>query len=55
MLRNQTRWQAKHTELAEYDQSDHVGITRLTRELHALAGEVATVEAPRLELSEELE
>jgi hypothetical protein len=34
----------KHTELAEHDQSDHIGITRLTAELRALEDEVATVE-----------
>ncbi len=55
LARLATRIEAKHTELAEYDQFDHVGVTRLTRELHALEGEVATVEAPWLELSEELE
>jgi hypothetical protein len=63
MLRSQARWrpgagvgeiEAKQTELAAYDQSDHFGITRLTRELHALEDEVATVEARWLELSEDL-
>lgn len=46
---------AKHTELAEHDQSDHVGITRLTSELRALEGDVATTESRWLELSEVLE
>ena len=46
---------AKHTELAEHDQSDHVGITRLTRELRALEDEVGALESRWLELSEVLE
>ena len=46
---------AKHNELAEHDQADHVGITRLTRELRALEGEVAATEGRWLELSEILE
>ena len=46
---------AKHTELAEHDQSDHVGITRLTAELRALEDEVGTLEGRWLELSEVLE
>lgn len=46
---------AKHNELAEYDQSDHVGITRLTGDLRALEDEVAAVEGRWLELSEILE
>lgn len=45
----------KHTELAAHDQSDHVGITRLTRELRALEDEVAETESRWLELSEQLE
>ncbi|OBH75553.1 ABC transporter ATP-binding protein [Mycobacterium scrofulaceum] len=45
----------KHRELAEHDQSDHVGITRLTRELRALEDEVAETEGRWLELSEALE
>ncbi|MBX9639327.1 MAG: ATP-binding cassette domain-containing protein [Mycobacteriaceae bacterium] len=49
------RIEAKHTELAEHDQSDHVGITRLTRELRDLEDEVATLEGQWLELSEVLE
>ncbi|OBI89974.1 ABC-F family ATP-binding cassette domain-containing protein [Mycobacterium asiaticum] len=46
---------AKHTELAEHDQSDHVGITRLTGELRSLEDEVAVTEGRWLDLSEELE
>lgn len=45
----------KHRELAEHDQSDHVGITRLTRELRALEDEVAETEGRWLQLSEALE
>ena len=46
---------AKHTELAEHDQSDHAALTRLTRELRTLEQEVATTEGRWLELSEMLE
>ncbi len=46
---------AKHTELAEHDQSDHVGIARLTQELRGLEDEVAATETRWLELSETLE
>ncbi|MCV7408100.1 ABC transporter ATP-binding protein [Mycobacterium florentinum] len=46
---------AKHVELADYDQSDHVGITRLTGELRALEDEVSTLESRWLELSEMVE
>jgi len=46
---------AKHTDLAEHDQSDHVGITRLTEELRALETEVGTMEGRWLELSEVLD
>jgi ABC transport system ATP-binding/permease protein len=45
----------KHHELAGHDQSDHVGITRLTRELRALEDEVAATESRWLDLSEALE
>lgn len=45
----------KHEEVAAHDQSDHVGITRLTRELRALEDEVAAAESRWLELSELLE
>jgi ABC transport system ATP-binding/permease protein len=46
---------AKHTELAEHDQSDHVGITRLTGELRGLKDEVGDLEGRWLVLSEVLE
>jgi len=46
---------AKHEELAEHDQSDHVGITRLTQELRGLEGDVAELETRWLELSEVVE
>jgi ATPase subunit of ABC transporter with duplicated ATPase domains len=46
------RVNAKHVELAEFDQSDHVGLGRLTQELRALEAEVAEKENRWLELSE---
>jgi ABC transport system ATP-binding/permease protein len=46
---------AKHLELAEHDQSDHVGVTRLMQDLRILEKEVATTESRWLELSEMLE
>ncbi|MGN6760892.1 MAG: ABC transporter C-terminal domain-containing protein, partial [Leifsonia sp.] len=46
---------AKHEELARHDQSDYVGLGRLTEELRALEGEVADLETRWLELSEQLE
>ncbi|WP_454561425.1 ABC-F family ATP-binding cassette domain-containing protein [Mycobacterium haemophilum] len=46
---------AKHSELAEHDQSDHVAVTRLTRELRALEDEVAARESRWLDLSEIVE
>ncbi|MGD1208417.1 ABC-F family ATP-binding cassette domain-containing protein [Mycobacterium seoulense] len=46
---------AKHHELAEHDQSDHIGIARLTQELRALEDEVASTESRWLDLSEILE
>jgi ABC transport system ATP-binding/permease protein len=46
---------AKHEQLAEHDQSDHVGITRLTQELRQLEGNVAELETRWLELSEVVE
>ncbi|WP_269204094.1 ABC transporter C-terminal domain-containing protein, partial [Mycobacterium colombiense] len=49
------RIEDKHNELAAHDQSDHVGITRLTQELRALEDEVAATESRWLELSELLE
>lgn len=47
--------EAKHVELAEHDQSDHVGLNRLTQELRDLENEVAATEDRWLELSERLE
>jgi ABC transport system ATP-binding/permease protein len=55
LARLAARIAAKHTELAEHDQSDHVGITRLTQELRSLEDEVTAVEGRWLELSEVLE
>lgn len=49
------RIEDKHNELAAHDQSDHVGIARLTQELRALEDEVAATESRWLELSELLE
>ena len=49
------RVNAKHVALAEHDQSDHAGITRLTRELRELEAERDDKENRWLELSESLE
>jgi ATPase subunit of ABC transporter with duplicated ATPase domains len=49
------RIDAKHHELAEYDQSDHVGLARLIHKLGALKDEVAATESRWLELSERIE
>ena len=49
------RISAKHDELAAFDQSDHVGLGRLTAELRRLEDEVATLETRWMELSEQLE
>ncbi|TGD86230.1 ABC transporter ATP-binding protein [Mycolicibacterium sp. CH28] len=49
------RVNAKHVELAEHDQSDHVGLGRLTQELRALEAEVAEKENRWLELSDLIE
>ena len=46
---------AKHRELAEHDQSDHIGITKLTAELRALESEVTATESRWMDLSEALE
>ena len=43
---------AKHVALAEHDQSDHVGIGRLTGELRSVREELAATENRWLELSE---
>ncbi|OBE92489.1 ABC-F family ATP-binding cassette domain-containing protein [Mycobacterium sp. 852002-10029_SCH5224772] len=55
LVRLADRIKDKHNELAAHDQSDHVGITRLTQELRALDDEVAATESRWLELSELLE
>lgn len=47
--------EAKHHELAAFDQSDHVGLAKLTRELRALEDEVSSQEGRWLELSEIIE
>ncbi len=49
------RINAKHVELAEYDQSDHVGVARLTAELRELEDDMAGTENRWLELSERIE
>ncbi|MDT5204865.1 MAG: transport system ATP-binding/permease protein [Mycobacterium sp.] len=46
---------AKHRELADHDQTDHVGITQLTEQLRAIEGEVAEQENRWMEVSEMLE
>jgi len=46
---------AKHRELAEHDQSDHVGIAGVTKQLRALEEAVADLENRWLEVSEVLE
>jgi ABC transport system ATP-binding/permease protein len=46
---------AKHRELADHDQSDHVGIARLTVELRDLEGGVTELENRWMEVSEILE
>jgi ATPase subunit of ABC transporter with duplicated ATPase domains len=49
------RINAKHVELAEHEQSDHVGISRLTGQLRDLEGDLAETESRWLELSELVE
>ncbi|QZT65094.1 ABC-F family ATP-binding cassette domain-containing protein [Mycolicibacterium austroafricanum] len=49
------RISAKHDEMARHDQSDHVGLGRLTEQLRELEGQVAEQESRWLELSERLE
>ncbi len=49
------RINAKHVELAEHDQSDHVGIGCLTAELRELSDELSEAENRWLELSERVE
>ena len=46
---------AKHRELADHDQSDHVGIARLTEQLRDLEGGVTELESRWMEVSEILE
>jgi ATP-binding cassette subfamily F protein uup len=46
---------AKHRELADHDQSDHVGIARLTEKLRDLEGGVTELENRWMEVSEILE
>lgn len=46
---------AKHVQMAEHDQSDHVGIGRLTSELRELEAELADKENRWMELSELVE
>ena len=47
--------EAKHREMAEHDQSDHIGIARLAEQLRDLEGDVAELESRWLEASEVLE
>jgi ATPase subunit of ABC transporter with duplicated ATPase domains len=49
------RVNAKHVALAEHDQSDHAGVTRLTRELRELEAERDDKENRWLELSESIQ
>jgi ABC transport system ATP-binding/permease protein len=46
---------AKHRELADHDQSDHIGITGLTQQLRELESDVAGLENRWMEISEILE
>jgi ABC transport system ATP-binding/permease protein len=46
---------AKHQELASHDQSDHVGVTRLTEQLRRLESDVAEQEGRWMQVSELLE
>ncbi len=46
---------AKHQQLADYDQSDHVGLGKLTAELRELENQVTELESRWMELSEQLE
>ena len=49
------RVDAKHVEMAEHDQSDHVGMTRLSAELKDLEAQLSETEERWIELSEQLE
>ncbi|SRX95315.1 ABC transporter ATP-binding protein [Microlunatus phosphovorus NM-1] [Mycobacterium shimoidei] len=55
LARLSDRIAAKHADIAEHDQSDHVGLSRLTQELRRLQDEVAVLENRWLELSERLD
>jgi ATP-binding cassette subfamily F protein uup len=46
---------AKHRELADHDQSDHIGVTGLTQQLRELESDVAGLENRWMEISENLE
>jgi ABC-type multidrug transport system ATPase subunit len=46
---------AKHRELADHDQSDHIGITGLTQQLRELESDVTDLENRWMEISEGLE
>ena len=50
-----TKVNAKHVELAEHDQADHVGIGRLTGQLRELETDLAETEGRWMELSELVE
>ena len=45
----------KHRELADHDQSDHIGVTGLTQQLRELESDVAGLENRWMEISESLE
>jgi ABC transport system ATP-binding/permease protein len=55
LARLSDRIAAKHFELAEHDQSDHVGLGLLTAELRGLEDDVAALESRWLDLSSRLE
>jgi ATP-binding cassette subfamily F protein uup len=46
---------AKHRELADHDQSDHVGISRLTQQLRDMEGDVTELENRWMDVSEVLD
>jgi ABC transport system ATP-binding/permease protein len=47
--------EAKHRELAEHDQSDHIGVAKLTEQLRDLEGDVADLENRWMDVSEILD
>ena len=55
LTRLSARITEKHRELAEHDQSDHIGLARLAGELRGLEAEVTRLESRWLELSELVE